>query len=173
MLTHFKDPAGIGFYDTSDDHETLIQRPKDMQDNATPSGNAMAAQVLLELSLYTGNGRYWDVAEQATQGMISRMARFPTGFAHWFCAADFIPSQPQEVAIVGEFGKTGTMKLLEVAQNRYRPNLVTAVGLDSSAIPLLADRPQPKGSPPPTFAVVFVCQQPVTGAGQVGAAIER
>lgn len=173
MLTHFKDPAGIGFYDTSDDHETLIQRPKDMQDNATPSGNAMAAQVLLKLSLYTGNGRYWNVAEQATQGMISRMARFPTGFAHWLCAADFILSQPQEVAIVGEFGKTGTMKLLEVAQNRYRPNLVTAVGLHSSAIPLLADRPQIEGQPTAYLCRRFVCQQPVTEPGKLALQLER
>ena len=47
MLTHFQDPAG-GFFDTSDDHEALLHRPKDTQDNATPSGNSMAAGVLLD-----------------------------------------------------------------------------------------------------------------------------
>ena len=48
ILARFVDPAG-GFFDTSDAHETLVARPKDLQDNAVPSGNAMATTVLLEL----------------------------------------------------------------------------------------------------------------------------
>ena len=162
MLDHFQDPDGIGFFDTSDDHETLIQRPKDMQDNATPSGNAMAAQVLLKLSLYTGNGRYWDVAAAAVGGMVSRMTHFPNSFAHWLCAADFIYSAPQELAIAGTFGKSGTMALLEVANNRYRPNLVTAVGENGKVVPLLADRPQIEGQATAYVCRHFVCQQPIT-----------
>lgn len=162
MLDHFKDPNGIGFFDTSDDHEMLIQRPKDMQDNAVPSGNAMAAQVLLKLSLYTGNGRYWDAAEEAVRGMYSRMSHFPTGFAHWLCAADFILSEPQELAIAGKFGKTGTMAMLDVANNRYRPSLITAVGLSGDVVPLLADRPQIEGKSTAYVCRRFVCQQPVT-----------
>ena len=42
VLARFADPAG-GFFDTADDHERLVTRPKDVQDNAVPSGNAMAA----------------------------------------------------------------------------------------------------------------------------------
>jgi uncharacterized protein YyaL (SSP411 family) len=45
MIARFRAEDG-GFYDTSDDHETLITRPRELQDNATPSGNAMAAAVL-------------------------------------------------------------------------------------------------------------------------------
>ena len=162
MLDYFKDENGIGFFDTSDDHEALIQRPKDMQDNATPSGNAMAAQVLLKLNLYTGNGRYWDAAQQAVQGMYSRMSHFPAGFAHWLCAADFIMSEPQELAIVGKFGKSGTMALLDVATNRYRPNLITAVGLNGDVVPLLNGRPQIEGKATAYVCRRFVCQQPLT-----------
>ncbi|MFO7683654.1 MAG: thioredoxin domain-containing protein [Chloroflexota bacterium] len=173
MLVHFKDPDGIGFFDTSDDHEALIQRPKDMQDNATPSGNAMAAQVLLKLGLYAGNGRYWDAAEQAVQGMISRMAHFPTGFAHWLCAADFILGEPQELAIAGEFGKTGTMKLLDVADKQYRPNLITAVGLNGDVVPLLAGRPQSDGQATAYLCRRFVCQQPVTDPGELALQLDR
>ena len=162
MLDHFKDPNGIGFFDTSDDHEMLIQRPKDMQDNATPSGNAMAAQVLLKLSLYTGNGRYWDIAEEAVRGMYSRMSHFPNGFAHWLCAADFIMGEPQELAIAGKFGKSGTMAMLDVANNRYRPNMITAVGTNGDVVPLLFGRPQIEGEVTAYVCRRFVCQQPVT-----------
>jgi uncharacterized protein YyaL (SSP411 family) len=160
MLTHFKDEAGIGFFDTSDDHEALIQRPKDMQDNATPSGNAAAAQVLLKLNLYTGNGRYREAAEQAVAGMVSRMGRFPTGFAHWLCAADLIVGGAQELAIAGEAGAADTQALLDVAWNRYRPNLVTAVGLNSATVPLLANRPQIKGKATAYVCRRFICQRP-------------
>ncbi len=51
-----------GFYDTRDDHEKLIRRPKDVQDNAIPSGSAMATHVLLKLGFLTGDTAYWDTA---------------------------------------------------------------------------------------------------------------
>ena len=57
VLARFADPAG-GFFDTADDHERLVTRPKDVQDNAVPSGNAMAARVLLRLAAWTGDGAY-------------------------------------------------------------------------------------------------------------------
>ena len=77
MLAHFSDAQNGGFYDTRDDHEQLIHRPKDVQDNAIPSGNAMAAHVLLKLGLITGEPRYWDAAERATKSDASsaRMSR--------------------------------------------------------------------------------------------------
>jgi len=133
----------------------------------------MAAQALLKLGLYTGNGRYWDAAEQAVQGMISRMAHFPTAFAHWLCAADFILGEPQELAIAGEFGKTGTMKLLDVADKQYRPNLITAVGLNGDVVPLLAGRPQNDGQATAYLCRRFVCQKPVTDPGELALQLDR
>lgn len=56
ILAHFTNPRG-GFFDTSDDHENLVVRPKDAQDNATPSGSAMATMVLFKLVAYTGEAR--------------------------------------------------------------------------------------------------------------------
>lgn len=160
MLTHFADSENGGFYDTSDDHETLIHRPKDVQDNATPSANAMAAQVLLKLSLYTGNGRFWDTAEAATSAMYEAMSRYPNGFAHWLCAAAFILGEPQEVAIVGDAKTAETQTLIQVVTDRYRPNLVLAVG-QGDTIPLLAKRPLLNNQPTAYVCRRFVCQNPV------------
>ena len=64
LAARFGDPAG-GFFDTADDHERLITRPKDVQDNAVPSGGAMATTVLLRLAAWTGEGRYREAAERA------------------------------------------------------------------------------------------------------------
>jgi uncharacterized protein len=173
MVAHFRDEANGGFFDTSDDHETLIHRPKELQDNATPSGNAMAAQVLLKLSLYTGEGRYWDRAETAVSALYGAMLKYPNGFAHWLCAADLITGQPREVAIVGDAGDDATQSLLDVIYSQYRPNLVTAVGLNGSAVPLLAGRPQKDGRPTAYVCRQFVCRLPVTTPADLAAQLEQ
>jgi uncharacterized protein YyaL (SSP411 family) len=166
MLAHFQDEKHGGFFDTSDDHEALLHRPKDLQDNATPSGNAMAVQVLLQLTLYTGEGHYWDVAEAAISALYQAMARYPSGFAHWLCAAAFILSQPQEVAIIGEPTAPDTQALLNVVQGEYRPTLVVAVGngdgRTAATVPLLADRERQNGRATAYVCRRFVCQQPTT-----------
>ena len=162
ILAHFGDEAG-GFFDTSDDHETLLHRPKDVQDNATPSGNSMAAHVLLRLSLLTGEGRYWDVAERMVAGLYEPMARYPGGFAHWLSAATFILGQPQEVAIAGDPAAVDARALLAVVNSRYRPDLVVAAGEGeaTAAVPLLADRPRLGGRATAYVCRRFVCRRPV------------
>ena len=161
MLDHFSDPAG-GFFDTSDDHEALLHRPKDVQDNATPSGNGMAAHVLLRLGLFTGEGRYWDTAERMVAGLYEPMARYPGAFAHWLGAAAFILAEPQEVAVIGDPAAAGTRTLLDVVQRAYRPDLVVAAGEGAAAeaIPLLANRERLDGRAAAYVCRRFVCQRP-------------
>ena len=161
MLTHFQDPAG-GFFDTSDDHEALLHRPKDTQDNATPSGNSMAAGVLLALSLYTGEGRYWDMAESMVAALAEPMMRYPGAFSHWLCTAALIMAEPREVAIVGDPDAADTRELLDVLRSHYRPALVAAVGPADDVVPLLADRPQLDGRATAYVCRRFVCLNPVT-----------
>ena len=163
MLAHFSDPAG-GFFDTSDDHEELLHRPKDVQDNATPSGNSMAAHVLLRLGLLTGEGRYWDAAEGVISGLYTAMARYPSAFAHWLGAAAFILGEPLEVAIVGDPAAADARALLDVVLGRYRPDLVVAAGEGEAAavVPLLAGRERLDDRAAAYVCRRFVCQQPVS-----------
>ena len=162
MLTHFHDAEHGGFFDTSDDHELLIHRPKDLQDNAVPSANAMAAHVLLKLSLYTGNSRYWEVAETAVSSLYGAMVQYPNAFAHWLCAAVFITGDPQEVAIIGDPGFPDTEALISTTFAAFRPNLVVASGNSTSTIPLLADRKRQDDKATAYVCRSFVCQQPVS-----------
>ncbi len=162
MLAHFRDTQNGGFFDTADDHEALLFRPKDIQDNATPSGNSMAVQSLLKLSLYSGEGGYWDAAEEALAGTSAYMARFPTGFANWLCAAAFALGEAREVAIVGEVGEAQTAELLGVVNGAYRPNVIVAAGAGETAVPLLAERPQIAGKATAYVCRRFVCEKPVT-----------
>jgi uncharacterized protein YyaL (SSP411 family) len=161
LLTHFTDEENGGFFDTSDDHETLIHRPKEVQDNAVPSGNAMAAHVLLKLSLYTGMARYWDIAERSVASMMPFMSKYPTAFAHWLSAASLIISEPRELAIIGKPGDSDTESLLEIVFSRYRPGLVVAVGESGGNVPLLSDRHQLDGKATGYLCRNFVCKRPV------------
>jgi uncharacterized protein YyaL (SSP411 family) len=161
MLTHFHDAENGGFFDTSDDHEELIHRPKDLQDNAVPSANAMAAHVLLKLSLYTGNMDYWEVGETAVSSLYGAMVQYPNAFAHWLCAAVFITSEPQEVAIYGVPGFADTEALIDTTFAAFRPNLVVASGDSTSSVPLLADRKRLDGKATAYVCRRFVCQQPI------------
>jgi uncharacterized protein YyaL (SSP411 family) len=162
IMTHFQDREQGGFYDTADDHETMILRPKDIQDNAIPSGGASAANALLLLALYSGDGTFWDAARDAVAANSEFLARYPSGFAHWLCAADVIQGRPQEVAIIGDVTDDGTRQLLDAVFEHYRPNIVVAVGAGDSGIPLLSGRTQLDGRATAYVCRNFVCKLPVS-----------
>ena len=163
LLARFADPAG-GFFDTADDHERLVARPKDVQDNAVPSGNAMATLVLLRLAAWTGEGRYRDAAERAMRTVTGFVARYPTGFAQWLSAMDLALAPVVEVAIVGDPADPATQALIAETTRGFRPNQVVAVSADpgTSVVPLLADRVAIDGKPTAYVCRGFVCRLPVT-----------
>ena len=166
ILERFADPDG-GFFDTATDHERLVTRPKDAQDNATPSGGAMATFALLRLAAFTGEGRYRDAAERAIASVSPLLARYPTAFAQWLQAADLALAPVAEVAIIGDPSDAATRELLAVAQGGYTPSRVVALAPDAaaagaSAIPLLHDRTLVGGRPTAYVCRSFACRLPVT-----------
>jgi uncharacterized protein YyaL (SSP411 family) len=164
MLERFADSEGT-LYDTSDDHETLITRPRDLQDNATPSGNAMAITALMKLAGLTNELRYVDIAEQALAQMQPMMARYPLGFGQWLQALAYALSKPREIAIVGDPESADTQALLRIARDGYRPFQVLAWGAPSalpSAVPLLQDRGLVDGRAAAYVCRDFACRAPIT-----------
>ena len=159
VLTHFADPSG-GWFDTADDHEALITRPKGLQDNAVPSGNAMAATVLLKLAALTGESRYAEAGEKALAQVTSYAHRYPTAFGQWLNALTFELSEPVEIAIAGDV--SSAQELLAVVRSAYRPFSVTALGAEASLIPLLQDRPQRDGKATAYVCRGFACRAPTT-----------
>jgi uncharacterized protein YyaL (SSP411 family) len=164
MIEHYGDFDGK-FFDTSDDHETLITRPRDLQDNATPSGNAMTVTALLKLARFTNNFRYVDIAHRTPAQMQPMMSRYPLGFGQWLQALAYALSEPREIAIVGDPEASDTQALLNVVRDGYRPFHVVALGLprtEPPTVPLLQDRGLVEGQPAAYVCRDFVCQAPVT-----------
>ena len=167
ILERFADSAG-GFFDIAIDHERLITRPKDPQDNATPSGAAMATTVLLRLAAFTGEGRYRDAAERAIGTVAPLMAQYPTAFAQWLVASSFAAGDAVEVAVIGDPVAPPTRELLEPVWSAWRPFQVLAAApaeaAAESAVALLHDRSPIDGQPAAYVCRDFVCLMPVTTA---------
>ena len=173
-LAHFRDPKG-GFFDTSDDHETLVTRPKDVQDNAVPSGNAMAATVLLKLTLLTAEMRYAEIAADALRAVQPILTQHPTAFAQWLCAAAFALGEAREVALVGDPARDDMRALLQVIFGSYRPFKVVALKRpgEASPVPLLASREQIGGKATAAVCFNFACRLPVTEAAMLKEQLEE
>ena len=163
ILARFADPAG-GFFDTADDHERLVTRPKDPQDNAVPSGGSMACEVLLRLAALTGEGRYRTAAERALATVTPYLGRYPTGFANWLNAAHLAVEGIDELAIIGDPSDPATVALAAEADRGYRPAVVVAIAADpvASTVPLLAGRDLLDGRPTAYLCRDFACRLPVT-----------
>ncbi len=162
MVDLFWDDAAGQFYDTGTDHEELVVRPRDMTDNAIPSGSSMAAGVLLKLAVVSGDGDLERRAIVALRSTKSLMERFPTGAGHWLCALDFYLSTPKEIALVGDRTATDTKTLLAEIYRSFLPNRVL-VGLsgpegDPVRSPLTEGRLRLNDR-----ATAYVCRQYVCG----------
>jgi uncharacterized protein YyaL (SSP411 family) len=168
LLRLFWDRERGGFYQTGSDAETLVVRPKELYDNAVPSGNSAAADGLQRLALLTGEAEYERAAVSALRLVREPMAQAPTGFGAAVCALDLYLSRAREVAVVGDPRHERTRALAaEVTSARFFPNHVLAVAAPDDraafeAVELLRDRVQTEGRPTAYVCERFVCKLPVT-----------
>jgi len=159
MIARFGDPARGAFFSTSDDHEQLIARRKEIGDHPIPSGNSAAALGLLRLEALTGDRAYGKQAESVLRLFAKVAPRSPDAFAHLLRALDFHLSPTKEVALIGD----PLAELASVVRSRYRPHLVLAGGPeDTETPPLLQGRPTIEGKPTAHVCEGFTCRQPVT-----------
>ena len=174
MLEHFTDKDG-GFFDTRDDHESLFIRPKDLQDNATPSGNALAASALLQLAAFGDRTDYVDLAESLLGRMQENCHHYPTAFAQWLRAIDFALGPSLEVAIIGDSQESATQALINTLWHNYQPRLVAAISSyppDPAGPALLKDRTMRNNLPTAYVCQGFVCNEPVNNTQKLKEQLE-
>ncbi len=171
MVDRFHDPAGAGFFLTSDGHGPLIHRPKDFYDNAVPSGNSMAVSVLLHLAKLTTDERWLHPAIDVLRRLTETMALHPTAFGHLLCALDFALSSPLEIAVIGSPRNEAARALLMEVSRRYLPNKVVACG-EGSEPALLTDKPKVEGCATAYVCSNHVCRAPVTSAADLAAQLD-
>jgi len=165
MLSRFGDPAE-GLFDTADDHETLITRPRTLQDNPIPSGNALACRLFLQLEGLSGEGRWRRAAEQLLALVGSLAGQHPTGFACWLTSAEIASHPPRQLAIAGEPSEPAVQALAQVAWDRFEPGLVLAAGIGGRPA-VLQDRSPIGGAPAAYLCTNFSCRLPTADAAEL------
>ena len=176
MVDEFWDDQNGTFFFTGKSHESLIVRSKDFFDNATPSGNSVAACALLRLSLLTNNERYRNLALTVLNEIADQARRYPSGFGYALSAMDFLLSSPKEVAIVGK-DRASLRSFISESWGTYRPNKVVAAILYEnleavSQVALLQNRSLQNGQTTAYVCQNYVCNQPVTDVSSLAHQLE-
>jgi uncharacterized protein len=167
MIDLFWDEDAGAFFDAARDAEILLARPRDIFDNATPSGASQATHALIRLWGLTGEGRYERIARHVLASLAGAMRSSGVGMGNLLSALEFYLAPPQEVAIVGDPGRDDTSRLVTALRQRFLPNAVVALGNpeDSqigAAIPLMQGRGLVRGEAAAYVCRGFVCELPTT-----------
>jgi uncharacterized protein YyaL (SSP411 family) len=159
VLDRFAAPDG-GFFDTADDAEALVVRPRDVSDNAYPSGTSSVVAALVAFAAVTGEHRYREAAEA---GLVSaaEVARQAPRFAGWsLAAAEAMLDGPAEIAVVGP--RPERNELHRAALRLTSPGAVVVAGDAGLPIPLFEGRTEVDGKPAAYVCRDFACRVPVT-----------
>jgi len=169
VLTAFADEVGM-LHDTASDAESLLLRPADGSDNASPAGVSAAAAALTAYAAVTGSGRHREAAHRAV-GQASAIARQAPRFAGWTLAtAEALRAGPIEVAVIGSVDDPGRLELHRAALRLTSPGaVVVAAEPGVAGVPLLAGREPVDGRAAAYLCRAFVCQRPVTDPDDLAA----
>jgi len=171
ILERFWDEVAGTVFDTAADGETLVLRPRDAMDNATPSGSSLAAELLTRAGHLFDEDRYRSAAERILSYEGEGMARYGAAYGRMLSVVDQRLAPPVEVAIVGA-DDDGTRALIRAAHGRFLRNGTIVGRTDAepiSGVPLLADRESVGGQPTAYVCRGYACRLPVTTADAVDA----
>jgi uncharacterized protein YyaL (SSP411 family) len=156
-VEHFADEERGGFFQTPSDGERLVARKKELDDNPTPSGNAMLAYVLLRLARIYGDDELERHAVSVFRLLAPAIPRAPSAFGWALCALDLHLSPRRELAVVG----SPESEIARAALAGFDPNTVVAFG-PAETVPLLKGKALVEGRPAVYACESFACRAPVT-----------
>ncbi|MBV8078287.1 MAG: thioredoxin domain-containing protein, partial [Planctomycetaceae bacterium] len=177
MIAEFEDAEHGGFFYTGESHEALIARQRDFLDNATPSGNAMAATALLRLGALTGRDDLAEAGRKTLEAVQVVMEKAPMAAGQSLAALDFLLAAPRELAIIAGGDPDEYRAAIEAVYSRFLPHKVVAPATAEQAsalaatVPLLADRPARGGRTTTYICERFACREPIVGVEALDAAL--
>jgi uncharacterized protein len=134
LLGHFADREGGGFYFTADDHESLIHRSRTFGDDATPSGNGIAARALLRFGYLLGEERYLAAAERTLRAGWLPLAQHPQAHISLLGALEELLQPTQIVILRGAPAQLSEWQ--EQLARLYAPQrVVLAIPADAGDLP--------------------------------------
>ena len=169
MVAWFWDEEARAFFDTAADHETLVTRPRDVTDNATPSGTSLAIELLVRLAGLGQDSAARDRATWVMETLAEPAARHGIAFGHLLGAMDMAVHGLVEVAIVGAPASPGFRALAAEVDRRYVPALLMVGGTpeDAAGIGLLEGRPMRDDRPTAYLCRNHACEAPTNDPGEL------
>ena len=159
VLSYFYDSATGLFYFTGSAQTDIVLRKKDLQDNATPSGNSTMVHNLQRLGILMGRTDWREMARQMLLRMEDAVKKYPRSFERWALAMMMEVHPYHEIAVLGK----NALEKAAVIQGSFLPNSVMAASQQiTDELPLLAEKVAGE-----TDALIYVCrdfscQRPVT-----------
>ncbi|MGD0059116.1 MAG: thioredoxin domain-containing protein [Verrucomicrobiia bacterium] len=169
MLARFYDAKTGGFFQTDGRDPSVIVRSKEDYDGAEPSGNSMAALLLLKLAQFTDRANYREAAEKTLQLFGDHLRKAPSTVPQMLCVLDFYLSKPKQIVIAGKVDAADTRAMLHAVRERYLPSAIVIVadGGDSQKtltklLPFLETTKTIDGKATAYVCVNYACQLPTT-----------
>jgi len=155
LITHFWDDSTNGFFFTSDDHEKLIMRPKNNYDLSMPSGNSVAAYVLLKLYHITQNKQFLEIAKKIIESQAISAAENPFAFGYLLNALYLYYQKPTEITIINDKNS----ELISSLRKKFLPESIMVLVENQSNLEALSKHPFFSGKEfQNDKTTVFVCK---------------
>ena len=167
LLAHFEDTGRSGFWFTSHDHEALLHRQKPGPDQATPSGNGMAARALTVLGLLVAEPRYVEAAERTVSLFADALARAPEGHATLLAALEDVLAPPTTVLLAGDPALCAAWQRALERRMRASVHVFNVAGIEPP--PAIAKGPAPVAGAAAWVCRGTTCLAPVTSLHDVEA----
>jgi hypothetical protein len=176
--TWFWDDTAGAYFDTARDAEVLLTRPRDVTDNAVPSGTSLAIDLQLRLAELLRDGERRQRAMHVLESVSEPLARYAPAFGHLLGAADMAVHGAVEVALAGDPAALDFRALANAVGEQYVPSLVLAGDAPHSGdaaedIALLIDKPPRDGQATAYVCRQYLCDEPTTDAAALAAQLER
>ncbi len=176
MIDQFGDSDEGGFFYTANNHETLIARNKEIHDNATPSGNSMAATALLKLGRLTGRRDFEAKAMETLQMMSGTLTRLPSAAGQALIALDFLIGPTHELMLLSGEDAATADNALNAIRERFLANKVLWRQPQGDPVPeilepLLGGKTAVNGRTSLYVCREGACQAPAVGEEAIQAAI--
>jgi uncharacterized protein YyaL (SSP411 family) len=175
----FWDADTGAYFDTARDHEQLLTRPRDVTDNAVPSGTSLAVDLLLRLAEILGTQERRERAVHVLETLAEPLARYAPAFGHLLGAADMAVHGAVEVALAGDPAASDFQALADAVAAEYVPSLVMAGGVRGDApaevagIALMADK-LPRGDQATAYVCrQYLCEEPTSDPAALPSQLQR
>ena len=173
MIELFADSEKGGFFLAGKDGEKLIARTKPGSDGAIPSGNSVAALVLLKLGRLTMDQRFTELGGKVLEAFSQQLQRSPAYSSAMLMALDFRLGTTQEIIIAGNADALDVKKMLKLIRGKFLPNAVVLLHEPDKAdsalyntVPFIKNQTAIKGKATAYVCENYVCKKPVNNMGE-------